>query len=105
MNPEKTVGVTFVLLGIVSLIAGIATVFATSMMSSVINNPLLGGALSSVGFILNILLIFGILEVILGISSLIAKQQKIQVLFLLFAISKPSYNMSRFFTWFTIYWR
>ena len=74
MKIEKILGVTFILLGIVSLIFGVAIVYIHSAISSVTNNPLLGAAAgaSGISFVINMLLFVGILELLLGVFSLIS---------------------------------
>jgi hypothetical protein len=74
MKPEKILGLTLVFLGIASLIMGVAIMYVTSAVSGLFSNPLLGsvGAASGLSFALSVMSILGVVEIILGILSLIS---------------------------------
>jgi uncharacterized membrane protein len=75
MSAEKIVGVTFVLLGIASLIIGIGITYVSFSLSAMMSgNPLVGAAVSAsgLGFVMNMMWFMGILEIILGIFSFIS---------------------------------
>ncbi len=74
MNPHKSIGITFFLLGIVSLLLGIGSVLIAFSLGAAVNQigMMQGGAETAAGLqtMLVISWVFGMLELLLGISSL-----------------------------------
>lgn len=76
MNPHKSIGITFFLLGIVSLLLGIGAVLIAISLGAAVGQigMMQGGAETAAGLqvMLAISSVFGILELLLGVSSLVS---------------------------------
>ncbi len=76
MNPHKFIGTTFFLLGIISLMLGIGAVLMAISLGAAVNKigMMQGGAETAAGLQVMLVLssIFGILELLLGVSSIVS---------------------------------